>query len=241
LGAAGTSLVLVARRGDRLNALADELRERHGVAVEVLTADLTDPEDRLLVEKRLDDDGRPIELLVNNAGGHSVVSDFVEMPRDVVEADVVLNALVVVRLTHAALRTMVANGKGNVIQVSSATSFGPGPGQAPYVASKAFVNTLSYSVRHELRGTGVKMTVVTPGFTRTETPPKLGFTPDTVPRIMWQDPHTVAAYALRAARRGRRVVYTPGRLNKVLGRLTYYGPRPIVVRVVAAIMRPRET
>jgi short-subunit dehydrogenase len=239
LAAQGTELILVARRENRLRELADELQRDHGTSTEVLVADLTNGEDRLLIEKRLEDSQAPVDLLVNNAGGHRLLGKFADLPREVIESDVLLNAVAVVRLTHAALRPMIARRDGTVIQVSSATAFGPGPGQAAYVASKAFVNTLSQSVHHELRGTGVRLTVVAPGFTRTETPPKLGFNASNVPRLMWQDSEQVAKYALRASRRGRRVVYTSGRLNKLLGRLSYYGPRPIVVRVVAAMMRPR--
>jgi short-subunit dehydrogenase len=240
LAADGVNLVVVARREDRLRRLAGDLEAEHGVQVEVIVADLTAEEDLVLVEKRLESDERSIDLLINNAGGHRILGPFVSQDRAVVQSDALLNAMAVLRLTHAALASMVPKARGHIIQVSSATAFAPTPGQAAYVASKAFVNSFSEAIRRELRRSGVRITVICPGFTRTETPPMLGFTDDNVPRIMWQDPRQVVDSALRAAERGRRAVYTMGWLNKVLGRLSYYSPRPIVIRVVETIMRPRR-
>src|SRR5437016_4855709 len=101
----GTHLVLVARREGRLERLAGQLRSQ-GVEAEVIVADLLRPEDRLVVEKRLDADDAPVDLLVNNAGGHRVIAPFIEQTRDDIESDALLNACAVLRLTHAAAQAM---------------------------------------------------------------------------------------------------------------------------------------
>jgi short-subunit dehydrogenase len=238
LASQGTDLVLVARREDRLRALAAEVE---GASVEILVADLVQSEDRQRVEERLEAEDEPIDLLVNNAGGHHRIAPLIEHGRDSLTDEVILNAVTALRLTHAAAQSMARRGTGTILQVSSATAFGPGPNQAAYVASKAFVNSLSESLRHELRRSGVSVTVVAPGFTRTEAPAALGFNDDNVPRLLWQNADDVARYALRKAARSRRTIYTSGLLNKVLGRLSYLGPRPVVARVTASVMEPAKT
>ena len=153
LAAAGSDLVVVARRRDRLEELAAELRTAHGVHVEALAADLTDPAELALVEARLGDPDRPIDLLVNNAGagGHGA---FAALPVDGVEAMVRLNLLAPVRLTSAALPAMVARGSGGIVNVSSISGEQPIPFVATYAATKAFLTSLSESVHEELRDTG---------------------------------------------------------------------------------------
>ena len=231
LAAEGTDLIIVARRVERLEALAAELASRNGVDVEVLPADLADFDQVRKVEAKFADLDRPIELLVNNAGGHRLIAPFVEHDIDHLEAEAAVNAFTVLRLTHVATKAMVQRGKGNVVQVSAGTAFYPAPKSATYGASKAFVNSLSEAVAYELRDTPVRVTVICPGYTRTEAPPRLGFTEDNVPRLLWKDPERVVDVALRAAVRGKRIVQ-PGiveRFGKVFG---YYLPRSFVLRFV---------
>ena len=220
LASRGSDLVLVARRGELLQRLGDELTSRHGVEAEVLAADLTDPPAIAEVEARLEADERPIDLLINNAGGASQHRPFLELDREGLASDAYLNSLTLLRLTHAAAQAMSERGHGNVINVSAGIAFYPLPGAAAYGASKAFVNSLSEALDYELRDSGVRLTAVCPGFTRTGAQRRLGMNVEWVPEALWMDPQDVAVSALRAAARGRAVssLSAVGRLNSFLGR-----------------------
>lgn len=216
----GSDLIVVARREERLQRLAAELNGRHGVEVEVLAADLTDPEAAAKVEARLEARDRPIDLLVNNAGGATERRRFLDRDRDGLANDAYLNALALLRLTHAAAQAMAGRGHGNVINVSAGIAFYPLPGAAEYGAGKAFVNSLSQALDYELRDTGVRVTVVCPGFTRTGSQQRLGMNVAWVPGPLWMEPEDVAVAALEAAARGRSVssLSRIGALNAFFGR-----------------------
>jgi short-subunit dehydrogenase len=220
LAGRGSDVVIVARRRERLERLAAELGAEYGANVEVLAADLTDPQAIAAVEARLDADVRPIDLLVNNAGGASQHRPFLELDRDRLAGDAWLNSLALLRLTHAAAQAMARHGHGNVINVSAGIAFYPLPGAAAYGASKAFVNSLSEALDYELRDSGVRLTAVCPGFTRTGAQSRLGMNVDWVPDVLWTEPWEVAAAALRAAERGRPVssLTKVGALQAFLGR-----------------------
>jgi short-subunit dehydrogenase len=215
LAAEGSDLVLVARDQQRLETLARELRGAHGVAVEVLAADLSAPVSRAAVEKRLADPARPVDLLVNNAG-FGTAGDFVDLPVAREEQQVQLNVVAVLRLTSVALDSMVARGRGNVLNVASLAAFVPAPGSATYAATKAFVCSFTDSLHDELQGTGVAATASIPGFTRTEFQARAEWDEqDHVPGFAWLDPVSVASASLDGAAAGRaRVV--PGAGYKAL-------------------------
>jgi short-subunit dehydrogenase len=241
LAARGTDLVLVARRGGVLGRLAGELRTEHAVEVEVIAADLTEPHALLGVEMRLQDGDRPIDLLVNNAGGASQHRPFLELEREPLARDAYLNALTLLRLTHAAARAMANRGGGNVLNVSAGVGFYPLPGAAAYGASKAFVNSLSEALGYELRDSGVHVTAVCPGFTRTRAQRRLGLNVDRVPGPLWMEPQQVAARALRTAARGRPLSNLSwiGALNAFVGRhLPHRVWVPIVARSQARLVEP---
>jgi short-subunit dehydrogenase len=216
----GTDVVLVARRADRLERLAQELHRLEGVDAEALAADLTTPAGIAEVEARLGTEERPVDLLVNNAGGASAHRPFLELERDCLEHDAYLNALAVLRLTHAAAQAMSGRGGGHVINVSAGVAFYPLPGAAAYGASKAFVNSLSEALDYELRDAGVRVTTICPGFTRTGAQARLGMNVERVPRALWTEPRAVAVAALEAAARGRTVssLTRIGALNAFFGR-----------------------
>jgi uncharacterized protein len=220
LASRGSDLVIVARRKDRLERLSAELASRHGIEVEVLSADLTDQPALSAVEARLEADEQPIDLLVNNAGGATQHRPFLELDRDRLARDAYLNALALLRLTHAAGQAMARRGHGQVINVSAGVAFYPLPGAAAYGASKAFVNSLSEALAYELRDTGVRVTAVCPGFTRTGAQRRLGMNVERVPRVLWKEPEDVAVAALGAAARGRPVssLSAVGALNAFVGR-----------------------
>lgn len=227
----GCDLVLVARTRSRLQQVGAELSRTYGVDVEVLVADLTDSEDLARVGARVEMTDRAIDLLVNNAGGSSRHAGFVELDREVIAHDASLNVNALLSLTRAGAGAMVARGSGTIVNVSAGVAFYPLPGAAVYGASKAFVNSLSEAVAHELQDTGVTVTAVCPGFTRTGAQQRLGLRADRVPPMMWAEPDAVAINALRAARRGRRVSSLDGvgKLNAYFGR---HLPRRILLPLV---------
>lgn len=233
LAAGGCDLVIVARRADRLEALAAELKDRHGVAVEVLVADLTEPQQLRAVEERLADARQPIELLVNNAGFGSA-GPFVKLPVDREDSQVRLNVLALVRLTHAALPVMTERRHGGVLNVSSLAGFFPSPGNATYSASKAFVTTFSESLHGEVRRRGVHVTALCPGFTRTEFQETSGMGDRGLPELAWLDRDAVVREGLRAVAAGRAVC-VPGAQYKVAPVLARVVPHPLLRAVTERI------
>ncbi len=169
LAAAGTELVLVARRLDRLTEVAARLSAEHKVNVEVLAADLAEPRARAPVEARLADRARPVELLVNNAG-FGTSGPFAGQPVRSAESQIQLNVVALTRLAHAALPGMLERGHGGILNVSSMAGFLLAPGSATYSATKAFVTSFSESLHAEVRKRGVHVTALCPGFTRTGVP-----------------------------------------------------------------------
>jgi short-subunit dehydrogenase len=237
LAARGCDLVLVARRGQRLEKLASELAAAGGIEAEPLPADLTDAEGLAAVEARLEHRDWPVDLLVNNAGGASRFAPFLELDRKTLADDAFLNSLALLRLTHAAARGMAERDGGSVINVSAGVGFYPLPGAAAYGASKAFVNSLSEALEFELRDAGVRVTAVCPGFTRTGAQKRLGMNVASVPRALWMDPGEVAIRSLRAAEHGRAIssLNAVGRFNEFFGR---HLPRHILLpRVAKAQLR----
>jgi hypothetical protein len=208
LAARNHDLVIVARRQDRLEQISKELDAQHGAAVEVIVADLSTPDGLATVEARLRDDDRPIDLLVNNAG-FGTAGTFASLDVDREEEMVRLNALAVVRLTHAALGGMLARGRGGILNVSSTAGFQPMPGWSTYAATKAFVSRFTEGIAAECHGTGVAVTALCPGFTRTEFQDQAEFGDEVVPKFLWQSPEEVAAAGIAALERGR-VYAVPG-------------------------------
>lgn len=201
LAARGCALVLVARRADRLAALAGELRSRHGIETEVVGADLTDPEDLRGVEQRLLDPGRPIDLLVNCAGTAGRIAPLAHQAEGVQERLIDVNVTATVRLTQAAVTAMVRRRRGGVVNLSSASAFLPAPGGAAYVASKAFVVSFSQSVHGEVKWLGVTVTALCPGAVRTSIHAGSGKPVKRMGRVL--DPAAVVRAGLAAVAAGR--------------------------------------
>ncbi|MGD9955852.1 MAG: SDR family NAD(P)-dependent oxidoreductase [Candidatus Nanopelagicales bacterium] len=225
LAARGDDLVLVARDGSRLEAYAEELRARHRVDVEVLVADLSDRAGLASVEARLADADRPVDLLVNNAG-FGVNQVFVGGDLDAEQQMLDLLVTAVMRLSHAALPGMVARGTGGIINVSSVASFIAG---GTYSAAKSWVTVFSESIDRQLRGTGVTVTALCPGFTHTEFHQRAEMDVDHLPDWLWLDAPDVVRGALADFGRGKPVS-VPGVQYKALSTLARYLPRPVVRR-----------
>ncbi|MBI2764766.1 MAG: SDR family oxidoreductase [Chloroflexi bacterium] len=230
----GYDLVLVARDAARLAELAANLRENTGVGVEVMAADLTVPDERGRVEARAAG-VPPIALLVNNAG-MGTSGRFEALDIDVEEREIELNVIALVRLTHAVLPGMIARKRGAIINVSSVAAFQPGPYNATYNASKAFVSSFTEAIHEEVRGTSVRVQTLCPGFTRTEFQDRAGIDESKVPAAAWMEPEEVVEGSLRALRRGD-AVYVPGIHNRALAATTSTMPRAMVRRIAGAVGR----
>jgi short-subunit dehydrogenase len=232
--ARGDDLVLVARDERRLEELAGSLEKEHSIEVEVLAADLTTPTGTGVVEARLESDDPPVDLLVNNAG-FGTVGKFAELPREREAQEIQLNVMALMRLCHAALPGMVGRERGGVINVSSVAGYQPTPLNATYGATKAFVTSFSHALHEELRGSGVNVMVLSPGFTRTEFQERAGLDSSAVPNFMWQSAEVVVAAALRAHDNGRAVCI-PGALNQAGAAFSSAMPGAISRKLAGAII-----
>jgi short-subunit dehydrogenase len=232
----GCDLVLVARRQDRLEALAAELREGKKISVLVIPADLGMPEEVERVIREIQAKGLEIEFLVNNAGLGNVAA-FVKsnLTSQLVMVDVNIRALV--RLTHAFLPAMVARRRGRVLNIGSTAGLQPGPYGAVYYASKAFVNSFTEALAHELKGTGVSATVSLPGATATEFAAVAGSGGTRLFRSGVMSSTEVAGEAYRAMLRSQPFV-VHGWRNKLLGFSVRLGPRSVVRAIAAAYNQP---
>ncbi len=234
LARSGYDLILVARNKERLESLADELQSRHGVEVKVLAADLTKTQALRKVERAIEADEH-LEMLVNNAG-FGTMGRFAELDPAVEEDEIRLNVLALMRLTRAALPGMIQRRRGAVINVSSMAALQPGPTTATYSATKAYVNSFTEALHEELRGTGVQVQALCPGFTRTEFQERANIDASGLPDFAWMDPEDVVEASL-AGLNGGDVVYVPGLLNRFLATTVTSIPRPVARRILGTAVR----
>ncbi|BDV30250.1 SDR family NAD(P)-dependent oxidoreductase [Microbacterium terricola] len=226
LAARGADLVLVARDRAALDARAAELRERHGVTVEVLAADLLDPDARDAVAERVADRQHPIEVLVNNAG-FGLPLAFERNPIDDEVRHLALHVEVPMRLSHAALPGMLERGHGRIINVASVAGFMP---RSTYGAVKGWQISFSRWANHRYAPQGVTVTAVCPGYTHTNFHERLGLPPgeEGVAGPMWLDASQVVREGLRDAARGK-AVSVPSLRYKVLVGLASMLPDALVI------------
>ncbi len=227
----GYDLVLVARDRARLEALAKELEAADSSSVEVLPADLTAPDQLAGVEER----AGKVDLLINNAG-YGSFGNFHQIDLGVEVREVHLNVIALMRLTHAAASAMAARGTGSILNVSSLAGFQPGPRNATYSATKAFVTSFTEAVHEELKGTGVKVSVLCPGFTRTEFQERASAPASGVPKFMWQNAPEVAAAGLAGLAKNKAII-VPGTVNRVLGTFSNMAPHAVTRRAGAAVLK----
>jgi hypothetical protein len=234
LAADGHDLVLVARSGDKLAALADELGAAHGVAVTVLPADLSRPEAPAELAAALDARGIAVDLLVNNAG-YGLYGAFTETSFDAERAMIQVNVLAVTELTKRLLPAMVARGRGRILNVASTAAFQPGPLMAVYYATKAFVLSFSEALANELEGTGVSVTALCPGPTESGFQASAKMEASKLVRGKRLPSAEVVARAGYRALMSGRAVEVPGLANKVLVQSVRFLPRRTVTKVVRRV------
>jgi uncharacterized protein len=231
LAADGADLIVVARDAARLEALASKLGRDHGADVQVLAADLTDPAGLGRVHDAVAGDEQ-LDLLVNNAG-FGTAGNFADLDPESEEREIRLNVLALVRLTRAALPGMLRRRCGAILNVSSMAAFQPAPYNATYGATKAYVNSFTEALAEEVRGTGVHVQALCPGFTRTEFQARAGIDASSIPALAWMEAGEVVAESLAALRRGG-VVVVPGVANRATTALTSIIPRRLLTRALGA-------
>ena len=226
---------MVGRRKERLDAVAQEVRQQYGVDVDVQIADLSDEKQLERLEKLIEERG-PFDYLVNNAG-FGTTGRFASVERAKQLAMLRVHAEATVRLTHAALPAMIKAGRGAVINVSSVAGFIRSPGSTLYCATKAFLNSFSESLALEVRRQGVRVQALCPGFTVTDFHERDDFADwrrDSVPRWMWMTASDVVDISLKSLPRGDAVCVAGLRYRLLVvflrSRLLFRIMRPFVRR-----------
>jgi len=235
LAARGLGVTLVARTESKLRGLADTLSARHGVRVEVLPTDLTDPGERTGLPARVEALGLVVNVLVNNAG-FSTLGPVYRSDPDREMAMIRTDVEAVVHLCSLFTPGMVERRRGCILNVASTAAFQPIPGQAGYGASKAFVLSYSHAIREELRPHGVSVSALCPGPVETGFAEAAGMNPeemtDSMPKMFWVSAAEVASVAVKAMD-DNRAVAIPGTPNKVSAALGWLSPRRVLVPMVA--------
>jgi hypothetical protein len=241
LAGEGFDLVVVARRQAELQALAEECRRDHRVRVDVVPMDLLAPNAAAKLAQLLDDEGLAIDLLVNNAGLLDM-GRFAGIDVERHERLLQLNVVVLASLTRRLLSPMLERGRGRILNVASTSAFQPVPSLALYAASKAFVLSFSESLSEELRGTGVTVTALCPGVTKTDMVDRAQAENEAMqylPSFFQSDVDDVAREGVEACLAGRPVV-VPGLSNRLMAASVGFYPRWLV-RGVGGLIGRRVT
>jgi short-subunit dehydrogenase len=225
--ARGDELVLVARRRERLDALAAQLGKCH-----VFDADLAVPGAAAALIGEVEAAGLKVETLINNAG-LGLAGRFDAQPPERQAGMIDLNLRVLTELCRLVLPAMLADRRGFLLNVASTAAFQPGPFMAVYYASKSYVLSLSEAMHEEVKGSGVHVTALCPGPTATEFFEVAGAADGKLARLATA-PRAVAAAGLAGLARNRAVV-VPGRMNKVTSQASRFLPRATMRRIVARL------
>ncbi len=237
LATRGYDLILVARRRDRLEALAGQLAQS-GAEAETLTADLTDPAQLRSVERRIAA-VQALDLVVNNAG-FGIPGRFWKTDVDAQERMHLLHVLAAMRLTHAALSAMVPRNRGAVINVSSVAAYVESPGSVTYNATKRWMNAFTEGLDLDLKskGSAVRVQALCPGFTTSEFHDVAGIDRNTIAASLWTKAEDVVAASLDGLERGKLVVI-PGWRYRALVKLL--AVLPAALRRAGTIRYARRT
>jgi len=238
LAAAGADVVLTARRRDRLEALAAALREAHGVRVDVVALDLSEPGAAERLFAATEGQGRAVDVLVNNAG-FGTQESFADIPWERTAEQIQLNVVALTELTHRFVQAMLARDRGWVLNVASIGAYMPVPSYATYAAGKAYVRNFTEALAHELRRTHVRVCCLCPGGTATEFLQVAGQELPRIFELALMSPERCARIGLRALFAGRRNVVA-GWSNTLMMFALRFLPRRAIVRLAALIMeKPR--
>ena len=230
LSAQGKQLVLVARRRDRLDALAAELGNARAVEIDLSEAGAAD---RLLAD--LAAHGEQVELLVNNAG-FGLTGRFAELDGRRQRQMIDLNCGALIELAHAVLPAMIERKQGRILNVASTAAFQPGPGMAVYFATKAFVLSFSEALHEEVKRHGVTVSALCPGPTATEFGEVAGFGQSNLLDKVAADSASVVRAGLAGLDNDKAVI-VPGLMNKSTAQAHRFFPRSWV-RKAAGMLKP---
>jgi uncharacterized protein len=226
----GYDLVLTARSAEKLDALGEELTKQLGVRCVTIVADLSAARGPKEIVDALAARGLEIDVLVNNAG-YGLYGPFVETSLDAEIQMIQLNVASLTHLTKAILPGMIARQAGKILNVASTAAFQPGPLMAVYYATKAYVLSFSEALSNELDGTGVTVTALCPGPTRTGFQAGAKMEESKLVRGKIMDSQTVARVGYEALMKGKRVVI-PGVMNKLMAQSVRFLPRGVVTGLV---------
>ncbi|MDX5298275.1 MAG: SDR family oxidoreductase [Gammaproteobacteria bacterium] len=212
----GYALLLVARRQERLQALADELTRQHGVRCDLLAADLNEPSAPETIMAYAQREGIEIDVLINNAG-LSGKSAFAETPWPQLAGEIQLMITAPTELCHRVLPGMRARGWGRIINLSSLAAFSPPGASLLYTGIKSYVLSMSQSLDMELKPQGIHVTALCPGFTHSEFHDTMGTrdVADKLPALLWQEAEEVVREGWEAVMKGKPVC-VPGIVNKLV-------------------------
>lgn len=231
----GFDLVLVARDLPRLKGVAKELSNLYKIKAETIKADLTKPAQLAKVEKRLANNSKPIEVLINNAGFGLKDSFLVSnLAKEQELLDVLVTAPM--RLSHAVLPGMIKRNSGSIVNVSSVASFIAG---GTYSAAKSYLTIFSEYLHTELRDTNIKVSALCPGFTRTEFHARGKMKMSGLPNYMWTTVDQVVAKSWRYVKAGK-VICIPGWQYMLLSSIARIAPRPLVRKLGIKIRRKQR-
>jgi len=235
LAARGYDVVLVARRRERLEALARDVEERHSVKTEIVEADLAAPGAAAALVNKLDELGVAVDVLVNNAGV-GLYGLAIEQSIEKSTAMIELNVVALTELSLAVARKMAARGAGGILNVSSTASFQPDPYFAVYGATKAYVTSFSCALASEVKARGVRVVAHCPGPTKTEFNDVADVRAD-ASELLYMSAERCVAIGLRALERGSWVVVT-GWINAIAAFFSRRSPLRIATIVAGYLMRP---
>lgn len=232
------NLLLVARRADRLDALAAELGVCHGVTVETLAIDLAVPGagERLMAEAAAR--GLTVQTLINNAG-FGARGDFAALDLAMQERMIALNCTALVDLCHRVLPDMIARKRGGILNLASTAAFQPGPWMAVYYATKAFVLSFSEALHEEMKDKGVRVAALCPGPTRTEFSDVAGMGESALFKRLATGPEGVVRDGL-AALDGNKAVKVAGASNAFLAQSIRFTPRALARRIAGNLQKNRS-
>jgi uncharacterized protein len=232
-------IVLVARSLDKLNALAETLAKAHGIRATALAEDLSRPESVDVIVDVLAARGITIDILINNAG-FGTYGPFTETSAAEERQLIEVNITALSMLTKRFVKGMVERRRGWILNVASTAAFQPGPLMAVYYASKAYVLSFSEALANELEGSGVIVTCLCPGPTRTGFGERARMKESRLLEVKWvMDAPAVARAGYEGLKAGRTLV-VPGLMNKVGVQVLRISPRRVVARVVRAMQERRK-
>jgi uncharacterized protein len=224
------NVVLVARSGDKLAQVANELHSQFGVAVKTITLDLAEPLAPKFLFDQLQREGIAVDILVNNAG-FGAFGEFAQMPEEEIGGQIYLNITALTLLTRMLLAPMLARRSGRIMNVASTAAFQPGPLMAVYYATKAYVLSFSEALANELHGSGVTVTCFCPGATNTGFAQRAGTENSRLFKQMGaMDAKTVARDGYCGMMEGKTVVIS-GLRNWVVAESVRFAPRKMVTAI----------